>query len=96
VHNNAQLGLIHTFQSYTVGEDTVLTRFHQADFAGFARALGANGYVVWRPGELVEILPEALSAKKPAVIDCIIDPAEKPPVSTFVTGAKDYIMRTLL
>jgi acetolactate synthase-1/2/3 large subunit len=96
VHNNARLGLIHTFQSYTVGEDTVLTRFHQADFAGFARALGANGYVVRRPGELAGILPEALAAKKPAVIDCIIDPAEKPPVGTFVTGAKDYIMRTLL
>jgi acetolactate synthase-1/2/3 large subunit len=96
VHNNAQLGLIHTFQSFSVGEDTILTRFRRADFAGVARALGANGYVVERPGELKKVLPEALAAKRPAVIDCIIDPSEKPPVSSFVKGAKDYAMRALL
>jgi acetolactate synthase-1/2/3 large subunit len=96
VHNNAQLGLIHTFQSFTLGEDTILTRFRRADFAGFAEALGANGYVVERPGELKKVLPDAIAAKKPAVIDCIIDPDEKPPVSSFVKGAKDYVMRTLL
>jgi thiamine pyrophosphate-dependent acetolactate synthase large subunit-like protein len=77
VHNNAR---IPTSQSYAVGEDTVLTQFHQAGFAGFARALGANGFMVRRPGELAEILPEALAAKKTAVIDRIIDPAGKPPV----------------
>ena len=52
--------------------------------------------MVRRPGELTKILPEALAAEKPAVIDCIIDPAEMPPVGTFVAGAKDYVLRTLL
>lgn len=96
VHNNSMLGLIHAIQSYSVGEDTVLTRFRQADFAAFARSLGANGYTVREPGELTDVLPKALEEKKPAVIDCFIDPSEKPPVGSFVKGAKDWAMRTLL
>jgi acetolactate synthase-1/2/3 large subunit len=96
VHNNGRLGLIHNIQSYTLGEETILTRFRQADFAGLARAFGAEGFTVTKPGELREVLPKALATGRPAVIYCIIDPAELPPMGDFVKGAREYAMRALL
>jgi acetolactate synthase-1/2/3 large subunit len=96
VHNNGRLGLIHNLQSYTLGEETILTRFRQADFAGLARAFGAEGFTVTKPGELREVLPKALATGRPAVIDCIIDPKELPPMADFVKGAREYAMRALL
>ncbi|NMB78330.1 MAG: thiamine pyrophosphate-binding protein [Methanomicrobiales archaeon] len=96
VHNNARLGLIHNLQSYTLGEETILTRFRAADFAAIARGLGAEGYTVTKPGELTEVLPKALATGRPAVIDCIIDPQELPPMGAFVKGAREYAERALL
>jgi acetolactate synthase-1/2/3 large subunit len=95
VMNNGLLGLIHTMQSYSLGEDTILTRFNQVDFAKLAQALGAVGVTVTKPGELAIELPKALASGRPTVIDCMIDPKELPPVASFVSGAKDYAIRTL-
>jgi acetolactate synthase-1/2/3 large subunit len=95
VMNNGLLGLIHTMQSYSLGEDTILTRFKPVDFAKLAESLGAVGITVREPGALARVLPEALASGKPTVIDCIIDPNEKPPVASFAQGAKDYAIRTL-
>lgn len=95
VMNNGLLGLIHTMQSYSLGDETILTRFKQVDFAKLAESLGAVGITVTKPGELARVLPEALASGRPTVIDCIIDPTEKPPVESFAVGAKDYAIRTL-
>lgn len=95
VMNNGFLGLIHTMQSYSMGEDTILTRFKQVDFAKLAESLGAVGITVREPGELARFLPKAIASGKPTVIDCMIDTKEKPPVSSFAQGAKDYADRTL-
>jgi acetolactate synthase-1/2/3 large subunit len=95
VMNNGRLGLIHAMQSYTLGEDTILTRFRQVDFARLAESLGASGITVRQPGELAQALPAAIASGRPTVIDCIIDPSENPPVGSFVKGAREYALRTL-
>ncbi len=95
VMNNGLLGLIHTMQSYSIGDDTILTRFKPIDFAKMAEALGAVGITVTKPGELARVLPEAIASGKPTVIDCYINPVEKPPVQSFAQGARDYAVRTL-
>lgn len=95
IMNNGLLGLIHTMQSYTLGDETILTRFKQIDFALLAQSLGAEGITITRPGELARVLPEAIASGKPTVIDCIINPEDKPPVSSFAKGAMDYAVRTL-
>ncbi|MCQ1538476.1 thiamine pyrophosphate-binding protein [Methanocalculus taiwanensis] len=95
VMNNSMLGLIHAFQSLSLGEDTILTRFRRIDFAKLAGSLGAVGITITEPGELARLLPEAIASGKPTVFDCLIDPDEKPPITSFATGARDYAARTL-
>lgn len=95
VMNNGLLGLIHTMQSLAIGEDTILTHFKPIDFAKLAESLGAVGVTVRKPGALATELPKAIASGKPTVIDCYIDPIEKPPILSFAQGAQDYAVRTL-
>ncbi|MCX6694119.1 MAG: thiamine pyrophosphate-binding protein [Methanomicrobiales archaeon] len=96
IMNNGRLGLIHALQRYTFGDDTILTKFSQVDFARIAEGLGAVGVRVTCPGELTRALPEAIRSERPTVIDCIIDPDELPPVTPFVEGAREFAIRALL
>jgi acetolactate synthase I/II/III large subunit len=89
--NNQKLGLVHDLQTFSLGEDTVATRFRKINAAKVAEALGAVGHVVEKPGELKRLLPEAIASGKTTVIDCISDPSEVPPLSPFVEGAKRFL-----
>lgn len=55
------------------------------DFAGLARALGANGFCVNSFVELERALQIAITEQKPAVLDVIIDP-DPAPVFQFSKG----------
>ena len=48
------------------------------DFAAYAKACGAAGYCIERPGEAEAILREALAYPGPAVIEAVVDPNEPP------------------
>ena len=65
---------------FSLGEKTVSTKFKRIDCAKVAEGLGARGYHVEKPGELKKAVADALQNNKPAVIDCIIDPDEVPPI----------------
>ena len=93
VQNNARLGLIHDLQHYSLGDKTVATEFKEVNCAKVAEGLGAQGYRIQRPGELSEILPEAIERAVPTVIDVIIDPNEVPPVDRFVKGLGELSAR---
>lgn len=93
VHNNARLGLIHALQRYTLGDETTFAFFKEVNFAKVAEGLGAEGYRIERPGELSEILPEAIERAVPTVIDVIIDPNEAPPVDRWVKGVAELRAR---
>ena len=80
IQNNSRLGLVHELQRFSLGEKTVSTKFKRIDCAKVAEGLGARGYHVEKPGELKKAVADALQNNKPAVIDCIIDPDEVPPI----------------
>ncbi|MHA1604972.1 MAG: thiamine pyrophosphate-dependent enzyme, partial [Candidatus Freyarchaeota archaeon] len=44
------------------------------DFARVAEDFGAQGWIVKRPGEIIDAVKNALDCGKPAVIDARIDP----------------------
>jgi acetolactate synthase-1/2/3 large subunit len=56
-------------QRLRFGERVVASDLVTPDFAALARSFGANGYALESPDELGSALREALSAKRPAVID---------------------------
>lgn len=59
------------------------------DFAMMARAVGADGYTVRTPEDLVALDFKVLAAAtRPCVIDVYIDPEEIPPMGTRVKGLK--------
>ena len=93
VQNNARLGLIHDLQQYSLGDKTVSTEFKEVNFARVAESLGAKGYRIERPGELSEILPEAIERAVPTVIDVVIDRNEVPPLDRWVKGVGELRAR---
>jgi len=92
VQNNAKLGLVHELQKFSLGNNTVATTFREVNLAKVAEGLGAASYRISKPGELKELLPQAIASRKPTVIDCLIDPTEVPPLSPFVEGMKNYTL----
>ena len=55
-------------------------KLSETNFANLAEAYNVKGYRVENPEELAGKINEAVNAKKPAVIDVVIDPDEFPPV----------------
>ena len=90
VQNNAKLGLVHELQKFSLGDKTVATTFKPVNLAKVAEGLGAVGYRIEKPGELKELLPQAIRSGRPTVIDCLIDPDEVPPLAPFVEGLRDF------
>ena len=59
--------------------------FYNPDFAALAKACGADGARVEKPGDLKDVMNHALSANKPYVIDVVVDrEAMAPSVGTWV------------
>jgi len=93
VQNNSKLELVHDLQRFRLGDKTVSTTFKEVNFALVAEGLGAKGYRIERPGELLEILPEAIERAVPTVIDVTIDPNEVPPIERWVKGVGELRAR---
>jgi acetolactate synthase-1/2/3 large subunit len=53
--------------------------FEELNYAKIAEAFGCYGVRVERPGEVVDALKEAFDAGKPAIVDVVTDPKERPP-----------------
>jgi len=78
---------------YSLGDKTVSTEFKEVNFARVAESLGAKGYRIERPGELLEILPRAIESAVPTVIDAVIDRNEIPPLDRWVKGVGELRAR---
>jgi acetolactate synthase-1/2/3 large subunit len=72
VMNNSRLGMTEE----SMGNRAVGNRFPDTNYATIAGALGAWSEQVTRPGDVAGALRAALAQDRPAVIDCVIDPAE--------------------
>jgi len=49
-----------------------------ADFAAYARAVGAGGFCVEKPEEIREVMTQFLAYPGPAVLEAVVDPNEPP------------------
>jgi acetolactate synthase I/II/III large subunit len=67
-----------------------LTSVPDHDWAGFARALGAQGFTVHDPAELEGILQQALAASTTALVDVKADKNCPTPVYDFSAGARAW------
>jgi acetolactate synthase-1/2/3 large subunit len=81
VFNNGGMRMVEQGQKQLYGE-AYSWQFTPVDFARLGRALGATGVRVTRPDQLAGAIGRALRAKKPTVIDVIVDPDQEPPAFT--------------
>ena len=77
VKNNS-LGMIKWEQMVFLGNPEYGCELQPIDFAAFARACGATGITVEKPGDCGDAVTAALNAPGPVVVDAIVDPFEPP------------------
>lgn len=77
VFKNGQLSM-DRFEQEEMGNKDYGIRLQPIDFAGIAKACGAEGYSCSDPGEVSATLQKAFASNQPAVIEVIVDPDEKP------------------
>jgi acetolactate synthase-1/2/3 large subunit len=76
--NNGYLGMVRQWQEFFYGKRyaSVSLEGVSPDFVKLAEAYGAVGLRATRPEEVVPILQQAFSTKKPVIIDFVVDPEE--------------------
>jgi pyruvate dehydrogenase (quinone) len=77
VKNNL-LGQIKWEQMVFLGNPEYACDLQPIDFAGFARACGADGFTIDDPAVCGDVLDEALSRPGPVVIEAVVDQNEPP------------------
>lgn len=78
VFNNHVLGMVRQWQNLFYGQrysQTVLE--DKVDFVKVAEAMGCKAYRITKKEEVETVFTEALAAREPIFIECIIDPDEK-------------------
>ncbi len=90
VMNNAALGNVWLRAHLYGALPSELTSVPDHDWAGFARALGAEGMTVHDPATLSETFAKALAADKTVVIDVKADKDCPTPVYDFAAGARAW------
>jgi pyruvate dehydrogenase (quinone) len=75
---NDILGMIRWEQMAFLGNPEFGVEFTPIDYASFAEACGGKGYSIKEPNEVDSIMHEAMSDKKPAIIEAYVDPFDPP------------------
>lgn len=87
IMNNKVLGMVYQWQTAFYGERySNTTPERKTDFVKLADAFGAKGYRARTLDEFEAVMKEALKAKGPVWIDCVIDRDER--VLPFIPGGK--------
>ena len=66
------------FEQIELGNPSFGCDLSPIDFVAFARACGAEGYRCERPEEVRPAIQAALRSRRPALVEAIVDPDEKP------------------
>ncbi len=82
IFNNGDYNIIKMLSLLLKGKE-VFSRFMNPDYAAFAKACGANGYLVEKLEDFETAFTEALESGKPALIDVIVDPDIYPPFEPY-------------
>jgi pyruvate dehydrogenase (quinone) len=75
---NDILGMIRWEQMAFLGNPEFGVEFTPIDYTSFAEACGGKGYSIKEPNEVDSIMHEAMSDKKPAIIEAYADPFDPP------------------
>ena len=75
---NNTLGMIRWEQMAFLGNPEFGVEFTPIDYARFAEACGGIGYSIKEPSEVHSIMHEAMSEKKPTIIEAYVDPFDPP------------------
>ena len=78
VYDNGGWGLVHLEMEGAGLPATRGTRLQNPDFAAFAQACGADGYMAFDADKVKEVAHMFLAAPGPAILHAMIDPAEIP------------------
>jgi acetolactate synthase-1/2/3 large subunit len=77
VLNNGYLGMVRQWQELFYGRRYSATRIEYApDFVKLAEAFGAVGLRARRPEEVIPVLTEGLSVKRPVIMDFVVEAEE--------------------
>jgi acetolactate synthase-1/2/3 large subunit len=63
------------------------------DVAGIARAMGLAAFVVERPGEMTDVLPQALATAGPALIEVRVDGEIPPPLGDRARAVAGFVRK---
>jgi len=75
---NNTLGQIKWEQIVFLGNPEYGCELHNPNFARYAEACGGIGFTVEKPDEIRPSLERAMAARKPAIVEVVVDPFEPP------------------
>ena len=78
VIKNNTLGMIRWEQMAFLGNPEYGVEFTPIDFAAFAQACGGKGYAIKDPAEVKIVMREAMSQRKPTIVEAYVDPFDPP------------------
>jgi len=78
VIKNDTLGQIKWEQIVFLGNPEYGVALQTADFAGWARCAGAEGFTLTDPNEAHDVISRFLATPGPALLEAVVDPAEPP------------------
>jgi pyruvate dehydrogenase (quinone)/pyruvate oxidase len=78
VIKNNTLGMIRWEQMAFLGNPEYGVEFTPIDFAAFAQACGGKGYAIRDPAKVKIVMREAMSQRKPTIVEAYVDPFDPP------------------
>lgn len=88
---NNRLGAIHDVQTLSYQGRISASLFSEVDFVAMARAFGAEGIRIEKPDEVAPAVKKAMEMNRPVILEAIIDPAEKFPLTKRSIALKDSL-----
>jgi len=88
---NNRLGAIHDVQELSYQGRISASMFTDIDFVSIARAFGAGGFRIEKPKEIASTVKNALDINGPVILEAIIDPDEKFPLTRRAIALKDSL-----
>ncbi len=88
VLNNQILGYQKHAETIKFGMHTDAVHFEPVDHAAIARACGLPGMRITEAEQIGPALDEALASSQTFLLDCMIDPDARPPITMFETASR--------
>jgi len=88
---NNRLGAIYDVQELSYQSRISASMFTDIDFVSIARAFGAQGFRIEKPEDIASTVKNALDINGPIILEIIIDPDEKFPLTRRAIALKDSL-----